>query len=483
MVLFSVAKGFGVILRGIQVFNPVIASFNKFENKLINWRKNFGYKRFLLITLVSLVNFNVNAFETEFNNQIKPESINTNNLNSEADWTLFIYMESDKDLNDAAMKNMADIARAGVPGNINVVVQLHAWQEIAWRYRISGNSITLDSTVDLTLDPEQDLFNGLSWAFKKHPSKKTMTVLWNHGFGILDPVWSEHDERWLSENLQDMKITRSKLLPDIFEHKKHRGVLFYPYTKVFLTNSGMVNVFLRVKSEVFNSKKINIISFDACRMAMVEIGYQLSGFANFLIGSQDCELKDGCDYFSLIRNLSCNYSPVEIAKFVVKDYENYYKPRAACGRYTQSAIDLNYIDELILNLDNLINALNLIKDSENSENKNKSICEIVRNVRRNMPEFCSMPSYIDIYSFLIALKDEFVLANLANILEYIDESLLSLSKVVIENVSGFKSGHAYGLSIYYPYDYKKCSYANCMFATKTLWLSFLQKFSNSSCID
>ena len=100
-----------------------------------------------------------------------------------------------------------------------------------------------------------------------------------------------------------------------------------------------------------------------------------------------------------------------------------------------------------------------------------------------MPEFCSMPSYIDIYSFLIALKDEFVLANLANILEYIDKSLLSLSKVVIENVSGFKSGHAYGLSIYYPYDYKKCSYANCMFATKTLWLSFLQKFSNSSCID
>ena len=130
---------------------------------------------------------------------------------------------------------------------------------------------------------------------------------------------------------------------------------------------------------------------------------------------------------------------------------------------------------------------NLIKDSENSENKNKSICEIVRNVRRNMPEFCSMPSYIDIYSFLIALKDELFILNsenkLENILESIDKSLFSLNKVVVKNVSGFKSGHAYGLSIYYPYDYKKCSYANCMFATKTLWLSFLQKFSNSSCID
>jgi hypothetical protein len=178
----------------------------------------FGFKKFIYWGFIIITCLNCGAIGSG------------NPADKLADWTLFVYMESDKELNDAAIKNITDMARSGVPGNINVVIQLHVWQETAWRYVISGSSVILDSSVELTLDPEQDLINGLTWAFTKFPSKKIMTVLWNHGFGILDPVWSEHQESWMPENIQDVQVTRSRLVTDMIEHKNHRGVLFYPFS-------------------------------------------------------------------------------------------------------------------------------------------------------------------------------------------------------------------------------------------------------------
>ncbi len=399
-----------------------------------------------------------------------------------ADWTLFVYMESDKELNDAAIKNITDMARSGVPGNINVVIQLHVWQETAWRYVVSGSSIILDSSVELTLDPEQDLINGLTWAFTKFPSQKIMTVLWNHGFGILDPVWSEHQESWVPENIQDVQVTRSRLVTDMIEHKNHRGVLFYPFNKVFLTNSGMVNAFNKIKNTVLGGRKIDIISADACKMAMIEIAYQLSEFGDYLIGSQDCELKDGCDYFSLINNLSKNLSPKDIAINIVRDYETYYKPRAACGRYTQSAIDLNNINNLIISLDDFIKTAQEIYEAENLEIK-KDIFEIINSSRKVMPEFCKMPSYIDITSYFNSLKEELSFANsdkkFDKLISTIDNLVLAVNKSVVANTRGFKSAHAQGLSIYYPYDYSDCSYIECLFAKNSAWLSFLRTFATN----
>lgn len=398
-----------------------------------------------------------------------------------ADWTLFIYMESDKDLNDAALKNITDIARAGVPENINVVIQLHTWQEVAWRYVLKGNNISLDSIVNLKLEPEDDLTDGFNWAFNNFKSKYKMVVLWNHGFGILDPVWSESDENWVPEISQDIISTRSRLIDHCFDHNNHKGVLFYPQTKVYLTNQAMINAFEKTKNSVLESSKIDIISFDACRMAMIEIGYQLSDFADYLIGSQDCELKDGCDYFSLIKNLSSNKSPKDIAKSIVFDYENYYKPRGACGRYTQSALDLKEINLLVNNLDSLVKEFLKVQNSHD-HNLNKVLKEAITNSRKVMPEFCKMPSYIDIYSFYITLKENLFKvnkdSNFDEIIKTLDSGINIIKQIVVASVAGFKSAHSHGISIYYPFEYQECSYAKCMFAQNSLWIKFLKEFAN-----
>jgi hypothetical protein len=105
-------------------------------------------------------------------------------------------------------------------------------------------------------------------------------------------------------------------------------------------------------------KPIDVIALDACTMATVEIAYELSGAASYLVASELGVPFDGMNYMALLSGLSENpcMEPLELACKLVDDYEDWYS--APLGTYptlypymqdfaSLSAVDLHALDGLV----------------------------------------------------------------------------------------------------------------------------------------
>lgn len=399
-------------------------------------------------------------------------------LAQESSWTVLLYAESDATLNDAVFKNIYDLMRAQSNDRVHIVVQLHCWDKTAWRFVVKDHALCSDGETMLSLQPAQDLIDGARWAFKKFPAEHYMLIFGSHGFGILDPVWSDDANDWITENPEDMTTScpfkRNIDDIDAFLHFRtgHRGVLFYPpnTAHAYLTNQGMVDAFGAISNEVLCGKKIDIIGMDACRMAMLEVAYQLAPYANFLIGTQDCELKDGWDYYALANFLAQgNKTSREVAAAQVHFYGDYYRDNAPKGFYTQSAIDLGCAAAIIDNLDAIIDCVMKKQDLS-------SLKEMVRVARKQQPSFCEMPSYVDLVNFYTLLKNGLALRadqSYLDLMVLLDQGIDLVKGAVVANVTGVKSAHAHGISLYFPWAYKESSYAYCAFARDTQWCTML----------
>ncbi len=216
---------------------------------------------------------------------------------------------------------------------------------------------------------------------------------------------------------------------------------------------------------------------DACLMAMVEIGYQIRNYANYLVASEEVELAHGWNYLALLNQLSVNnYAPAQAAQSIVQTYESFYQNKIQF--YTQSAINLESIDQIKQGIDV---AVACIKKYQ-SINK-AGMSDAIKKARQACLQFSAV-NYIDLHSFfsefvkqvdllrgrdvrnskiLDALKDALVLSN-----QFIESS-------VIANTSGKHLARAKGLSIYFPLHHIDYSYARTDFAHDSSWLGFIKE--------
>ncbi|MBN1329041.1 MAG: hypothetical protein JXA54_06165 [Candidatus Heimdallarchaeota archaeon] len=236
-----------------------------------------------------------------------------------------------------------------------------------------------------------------------------------------------------------------------------------------------------LNKELEYSRKIDLISHDACLMNMIEVANELKDLADYFVASEETVPLDGFDYASIMSFLSTNptTSAENLAIELVNIYEDYYD--LSTSYVTLSAINLSAMDKTIQYTNYFAaNLTEVILDGQGSG--------------INEAFFDTLTFYDD---YIIDYKD-FVLQILDNTtltFEYPDletSATLMLNEfdnLIIHNYQhSCYSGKAYGVSIFMPimvgiyesyidhYIYNEDLFLDLDWLTETVWDDFLDEF-------
>jgi len=415
-------------------------------------------------------------------------------------WTVAVYMEdSDGSLAYWKDRNLNAMAAANFNSkNLNLITQVHASHEIISRYNICDNKINLINTGNfIQQDSSQNVINFMQFIKDNYPAKHYALIMWNHGFGILDPkhkptledefAWDvEPDEPGVIcvDGVCPIKNINNNLISENLNHVNHRylhrGFMFNS-NKSFINNAQMVRAFKEIKEKVLGNK-LDILGTDCCKMSMLEVAYQIKDYANYLVGSQNCELIDGWNYNGLFNNFNKdNITPVEVLSFITQSYSDYYKQNTKENSYTLSAIDLSKINNLVNNFNDII-----VTCKSSMLKHKQEFSKLIFDARENSLHMCSSSYYRDLGSFYLNLLESIckleldgACAQCAKDLKILlIKGLEILKETIVYNVTGENVKSMQGLAFYFPRNKIDESYLNIVFAKETEWVSFLQNIIN-----
>ena len=220
----------------------------------------------------------------------------------------------------------------------------------------------------------------------------------------------------------------------------------------------------------FLNRKLDVLGMDLCMGAMFEIIFEFSDYVHYYVGSQNCELKDGWDYETISKNLNDQIDSRDFAKNIVKAYKSYYEVNALMGVYTQSALDLELVDEIKKDLDNISQEIMSLSKYDSC------IKSLLSSARNESLSFCMHSDYVDLVDFLERIKFKFQSSfkdNYLQIINLIETAICNIKKIIIQNIKGKKIAQANGICIYAPQEYLDESYLQCTFAQNSLWTQFI----------
>ena len=429
----------------------------------------------------------VHQAESSLESQIQPSVSNL------PEWTMIVYVQANNNLAKYAIKNFEAMSLIGSNNKLKILVQWYDSNHRGiWRYRIDKGKMELieNKSVNMDGNKSSDLVECVRWGVQNYPAQKYFLILWNHGVGILDPLWGNTrfsvDAEILHQSpkiqIQDLTIKNfdfNSLIETMGEEQ--RGILFNEMSRTYMTNQELKKALSEIKNNVLK-RKIDLLGMDACLMAMLEVGYQIKDYVNYFVASEEVEVASGWPYTTFLRPLAKGgFSPYSLAQNIVNTYENLYKSKVSF--YTQSAVDLQKMEELKISLDLVVESIRECK----KHNVNL-VKKIVKQSRSSCLRF-STPSYIDLHSFFVELlkniNTETTKAANKNCEQYLvtlkDSINLAqelMDEVVIANSVGTAVARAGGMSIYYPSGKIDSSYQKTDFAKNSLWADFLKEFSN-----
>jgi hypothetical protein len=204
---------------------------------------------------------------------------------------------------------------------------------------------------------------------------------------------------------------------------------------------------------------IDLVGFDACYMAMVEVAYELSGVADYMVASQAGEPLSGWAYDYMLQDFVSfgSNSPEAIGRFIVDSYINHTP---------ENNITLSLVN--IKNINNLINRINTF-----TSNMMAYDTDDVITARVSAQTFNSGKSY----SYLDLLKLVENMSNIPGAQELLNE--IQNTVVYCRNKNVLDS---HGLCIYFPYsatsdsEYSDYHHGMIHFARDTLWDEFLADY-------
>ncbi|QQR48604.1 hypothetical protein IPF37_03490 [bacterium] len=413
------------------------------------------------------------------------------------DWNIIVYMAANNNLHMFSIKNLQQMIHIGSNERINIIVQLDGYrmEDISRFYLEKDNPILIDSfnhTQATISGTRQSLEEFVTWAIQTYPAKHQALILWNHGSGIKDPrLWEKRiiahrdDFFFFNHQLCLLELNRH-LLDNNYEDQSNRGIAFNDTFETYITNQELTETLDTLSTNILNNKKIDLLFFDACHMAMIEIGSQIKSAVCYMVGSEEIEPGNGHNYmYALEPFLHKNLSPSEFACHLVHAYEQEYINFNA--DYTQSAIHLESYEPLEELMQKITSNLNFLLQKEST-----IITQFIRSIRfsrRYTTEFGD-PDYIDFCLFfqnlekkLISLLGNEIIANITmttivKTIELINQCLeIALKKTIIKNTSGFNLPYAQGLAIYFPRRSIDSYYRTTIFDQKTQWSTFLTTFA------
>ena len=226
----------------------------------------------------------------------------------------------------AASTDIGEITQVALPENVKVVLQPGG--SVSWGSSMINPNMTQRFVYDSdgmhkvyesrlsNMGNPQTLADFLTFCEEEHPADHTMVILWNHGgaaFGYGSDSIYKDDLLTLEE-------------------------LRWAFEQVYTLDE--------------ENPPVDIIGFDACLMASMEVAESLHGVASYLVGSEQTEPGNGWDYVKLMTSLAENprMNPLQLSRAVADTYMDYYTNYwISCGQACNeqfSVLDLSYADDL-----------------------------------------------------------------------------------------------------------------------------------------
>lgn len=410
------------------------------------------------------------------------------------DWTFIVYVAADNNLRDFAPRNIKQMGSIGSNKNINILVhidiRLSGQKKMTRRYIVNkGDTIQVDipnEKIPMDSGDPQSLISACRWAITEFPAEHYALIFWNHGTGIIDPYgkrsFNTNNLMVFNPNSGSFELDRSYSYIDLIEESATdpKGICWDDSTGNYLTNQKLEFALQEITTKYLGGAKFDIIGFDACLMAMLEVAEIIKRYADIMIASQEVEPGPGQRYDEALSLFHAGSpDPLTFARHWVNSFAKAYKVGGismAFADYTQSAVDLNAIEPLEKNIDKLgqLFLKGLTEDPQNYRN-------IILNSRsKRLCTHFNEPTYIDLHHFYQNILRHVIAGDIkgataAEVRTTVEIGINLINKAVIHNASGPHLTGAKGISIYFPEKRIHPSYKKSNFA-KNNWAKFMTSF-------
>jgi len=416
------------------------------KNKDISFNYRMNLLSLLIICLYLIISISPISSAAEFDSDI-----------GSSEWTFMIFLNGDNNLEEYAINDFIEMAKAGSTDEVNIIVQMDRrsgydssygdWTGTK-RFRVIKDMTPIsDNAVqdigEANMGDPQTIIDFVHWTKTNYQADHYALVIWDHGSGWKREDYEPPVKSISSDDTDNDEITMQEL----------RQAL------AAITNDG--------------ADKLDIIGFDACLMGMEEVDYQIMPYASYRVSSEELEPSNGWDYTAsmtyLINNPKCTSQ--QLSAQIVSDYITY---TGTSGYHTLSAVDLNNLNDLATATsklgNDLMNALPLYR-TQIEEVNDRVEC---------FPYYDhGFYSYIDLHDYarLISesINDPVIINDAQNVMD-------AITNTVIAEAHGSIHSNSRGISIYLP-DPRYSTYltnyeTDLVFSSDTQWDEFLCMFSD-----
>ena len=363
----------------------------------------------------------------------------------DAAWTFMVYLDADNNLEPWGVLNLEWLEMVGSDENVNFVVLMDLYTGPADLLYVGyGGSTQVGADYgypkEVNMADPAVLEEFIEICCDDYPAENYALVLWDHGGGWRGLCW---DDSYFEETGIDDCITMVELRDAVEGAYEDTGEV------------------------------MDVVGFDLCLMAMPEVAYQVRGYADYLVFSEETVPGQGYPYDAVAKALvdAPEMDGRALSEAIVVEYAAFYE-ELNVKDVTISAFDMAYMDELTAAVDCLgAELLDGLRTYMNSIQRDAILAQ----------EYY-YPYNIDLKGFADNLFGDAVIED-----EGIKDAAVLVSQAVDDGIFACINGdHNYksnGIAIYLPttnegMHHIKDTYIDVPFATETSWYDFAEAFSN-----
>lgn len=349
--------------------------------------------------------------------------IETGSFDSNDTWAFYWYLcGSDLESgNGAATSDLDEMLAVELPPNVQVVIQTggaQQWQNDivdaskTQRYLYSSDGLELvDEQPVANFGDAQTLSDFLGFCAENYPADHTMVSFWNHGGGSVSGAAFDELHNFDSLTLDEM---------------------YQAFESVYELSE--------------ENPPFELVGFDTCLMATIDVAYTFSDIGRYLVASQELEPSTGWYYSGWLQALADNpaMSGAELGRAICDNYVEGCEQYGVADDITLSVVDLSKMERIMAAYNNLgKEALSLAADDPVFFSEFGRAASRAENYGGNTPD--------EGYTNMVDLGH--LVRNSENILPENAQSVLNaLDEAVVYRVNGPYREQSTGLSCYYSYN-------------------------------
>lgn len=257
----------------------------------------------------------------------KEPSVPAANLEDGGSWAVYWYLcGSDLETNHGcASTDLSELMEVALPESVTVVIQTGGaavWQNELmdpgklqrWVYTSEGLEL-VEEQESASMGDAQTLYEFLEFANTNYPADKVAVTFWNHGGGSVGGA--AFDELYESDSL------------DLAE-------MYQAFNEVWPADAA--------------NPALEVVGFDTCLMATVDVAAVFQNFANYLVASEEVEPGNGWLYSGWLKDLAQNPG-MDGDDLGIAICNSYYEGCEAVGTADQTTLSVTDLTKLTPLLD------------------------------------------------------------------------------------------------------------------------------------